>query len=376
MKRRVLKGGCFILLVMYIFITLCGCVNGASYDPTKACMQTVVYENDAKIATWGEDVKISSRIYELIFGNEKQNKLPHTDELMLIPCGDVFGIKIREEHPTVKDVDVGSPLRRGDKIIKISDIEISDAVDVKTALDGCTGAPVTVEIIRDGVPMCVSVLPKKENGKHMLGVTLKKTSAGIGTITFIHPASGVYGGLGHPVCEQDSTTPVKIKEGDATRVILGSLKKGVRGAPGELSGIIDNTRIGSIDENTECGVFGVLTAPEAFSGTPIPVSRKGDIKLGDAEMISTIKNGKKASYKITITEIDESSEGSKSFKIRVTDPALISMTGGILRGMSGSPIVQNGKLIGAVTHVMVNDPTEGYGIFIENMLAAIPQALN
>ena len=134
--------------------------------------------------------------------------------------------------------------------------------------------------------------------------------------------------------------------------------------------MIGKKHLGDIYTNTEAGVFGVLDNPTADKSEAIPVAKRNEVKLGEAEIISTVKTGKKATYKIQITEIEQNSTGSKSFKIKVTDAALISLTGGIVRGMSGSPIIQNGKLVGAVTHVMVADPTEGYGIFIENMLNA------
>ena len=148
------------------------------------------------------------------------------------------------------------------------------------------------------------------------------------------------------------------------------MTRGEVGKPGELSGVLNKKCAGSIEKNDECGVFGVLDNANTDADLALPVARKSELKLGEAEIISTVKAGKKAKYKIEITEIDLSSEGSKSFKIKVTDPMLITLTGGIVRGMSGSPIIQNGKLVGAVTHVMVANPTEGYGIFIENMLNA------
>ena len=156
--------------------------------------------------------------------------------------------------------------------------------------------------------------------------------------------------------------------GVACTVTLGACKKGMPGKAGEFSGIINRNTIGSIYKNTECGVFGKLEALPKASPEALPIARKASVKCGEAEIISTVKNGKTATYKIEITDIDRDSTGSKSFKIKVTDPTLIALTGGIVRGMSGSPIIQNGKLVGAVTHVMVADPTEGYGIFIENML--------
>jgi stage IV sporulation protein B len=133
--------------------------------------------------------------------------------------------------------------------------------------------------------------------------------------------------------------------------------------------------IGNLNVNTEVGVFGTINKENISElGEIFEVAKKSEVKAGEATIISTVKNGKKAEYKIEIYDVDQSSTGSKSFKIRVKDPALVAITGGIVRGMSGSPIIQNGKLIGAVTHVLVNDPKTGYGIFIENMLSQKPAA--
>ena len=151
---------------------------------------------------------------------------------------------------------------------------------------------------------------------------------------------------------------------------LGGVTRGEIGKPGELSGILNKKHLGEVAINSECGVFGVLDSFDTQSREALPVGKKSELHRGEAEIISTVKNGKRQSYKIEITEIDKSSTGSKSFKIKVTDPTLITITGGIVRGMSGSPIIQDGKLVGAVTHVLVANPTEGYGIFIENMLSA------
>ena len=164
--------------------------------------------------------------------------------------------------------------------------------------------------------------------------------------------------------------------GEVCGVILGGVHRGESGKPGELCGILTDEDFGDLTVNSGCGVFGILTDQAKLQGEKIAVAGRDQVKEGEAKIISTLKNGKTAEYKIEIFDIDRDSTGSKSFRIRVTDEALKAMTGGIVRGMSGSPIIQNGKLVGAVTHVMVANPTEGYGIFIENMLNAanIPMA--
>ena len=218
--------------------------------------------------------------------------------------------------------------------------------------------------------MTLTVIPKCEDGEYKLGVTLKRAACGIGTVSFIDPETGAFGGLGHGVCDADNGGLVELSAGEVTGVILGGVTRGEIGKPGELSGVLGKKPIGNIYTNSECGVFGTLENFDTEGRTALPVAKKKELKCGEAEIISTVKGGKKTSYKIEITEIDTSSTGSKSFKIKVTDPMLIALTGGIVRGMSGSPIIQDGKLVGAVTHVLVANPTEGYGIFIENMLSA------
>ena len=162
---------------------------------------------------------------------------------------------------------------------------------------------------------------------------------------------------------------IEFSEGEVTGVILSGVKKGEEGKPGELSGLLTDKISGELYSNTECGVFGKLDKiPDTLNATAIEVAHRDEVHEGEATILSTVKVGSAREFKIEISSINKSSNGTKSFKIKITDPALIAITGGVVRGMSGSPIIQDGKLVGAVTHVMVANPTEGYGIFIENML--------
>ena len=368
MNRIKIKGTSLILLIVFTFCAFSGLGAQAFSGETVTAFSYSSDSTDISVQTFARqkgDVKVSSRIYELLFG--KQN---NKNELYLIPSGDVFGIRIKEEFVTVNKAQDGSALRRGDKIISVNGIEIKAPEDVTSALSTCRGGAVKIDIVRGGEKMTLTVIPKYEDGTYKLGVTLRASASGIGTVTFIEPNSKVFGGLGHGVCDAESGSLVTIESGEAVGVVLGGLNRGEVGKPGELSGILSKKRIGTIETNNECGVFGVFENYNTDTAMPIPVGTKSELRVGDAEIISTVKNGKKAKYKIEITEIDITSTGSKSFKIKVTDPSLIAITGGIIRGMSGSPIIQDGKLVGAVTHVMVADPTEGYGIFIENMLNA------
>jgi stage IV sporulation protein B len=200
---------------------------------------------------------------------------------------------------------------------------------------------------------------------------LKDGAAGIGTITYIDPVTGEFGGLGHGICDSDTGEVISFTAGEVTGIVLSGVKKGEEGKPGELSGMLTDKVSGVLYSNTECGVFGKLDKiPETIAATPIAIAHRNEVQEGEAIIRSTVKSGAVKEYKIQISEVNKASTGTKSFKIKVTDPTLIAITGGVVRGMSGSPIIQNGKLVGAVTHVMVASPTEGYGIFIENMLNA------
>ena len=201
---------------------------------------------------------------------------------------------------------------------------------------------------------------------------LKDSTSGIGTVTFIDPDTNIFGGLGHGICDINNGALIPLSKGIIMDVTINGVNKGKIGAAGELKGSFKLKKIGSLMNNTGCGVFGVLTencvkSPEEL----INICPKEEVKEGDAYIWCTLSNGEPQKYAIRIYNIDTTNATVKNFKIKVTDPLLISKTGGIVQGMSGSPIIQDGKLVGAVTHVLINDPTSGYGIFIENMLNQI-----
>jgi stage IV sporulation protein B len=322
-------------------------------------------------ASSNREIEVGSRFKDLIFGKKEEPK----KETYLCPGGDAFGVKICGTGVTVTKVSSSKgseQLREYDRILKINKKDIFTVDDVENILEDFTGGELEIEISRDGKVQTISVTPRKIGEDYHLGVVLSDSAAGIGTITYYDPETKCFGGLGHGICMTDGAEILKMTRGEATSVILAGAKKGVAGKPGELRGVLTDKIIGSIFTNTECGVFGKLNVDDAktLGESAIPVASKSEVSAGSATIISTIKSGKRAEYSVEIKDIDYSSEGNKSFKIHVTDPALIALTGGIVRGMSGSPIIQNGKLVGAVTHVMVANPTEGYGIFIENMLNA------
>lgn len=322
-------------------------------------------------ATSAGDVKISSRLIELLFGKNEE-----TQTLYLIPGGGIFGAKIKQSYVTVQNPCEIKDLKPGDKIISLNGNKVYSVNDIKSVARSLGKEDVTLICERGGKEIKVIFKPKQTDGEYRLGIVLKDGAAGIGTITYIDPQSGAFGGLGHGICDTDTGEVIDFTEGQVTGVILSGVKKGEGGKPGELSGLLTDKVSGTLYANTECGVFGKLDKiPVNIGATPIEVAHRADVHEGEATILSTVKSGNVKEYKIQISNINKNSTGTKSFKIKVTDPTLLAITGGVVRGMSGSPIIQDGKLVGAVTHVLVANPTEGYGIFIENMLSAASQSV-
>ena len=205
------------------------------------------------------------------------------------------------------------------------------------------------------------------NGEFSLGIVLKDGAAGIGTITYIDPETGLFGGLGHGICDPETGVLMPLRSGSSMKVEIGGVIKGKSGRPGELKGYFLSERTGNVKSNTVCGVFGYFSSIPSLKD-PIPVGNRDELKEGKATVYSTLGDDGIKAYEIEISKIDRGSTDNKSFVITVTDDQLKARSGGIVQGMSGSPIVQDGKLVGAVTHVLISDPTRGYGVFIENML--------
>lgn len=362
-KIKFRKTGFLILIYTMLFSQ--GALCHASELSVNAYGAPSVAEESAEAIS--DDVRVSSRFWELFFGDKKADA---KQSRLVAIGGNVFGIKMNTAHPIVASAGDNSLFRDGDAILAIGDKEMRCNKDVESILDGCSGEVLSLRVLREGEEIKLCVKPTLDSGKYRLGVSLRDSALGIGTVTYVDPADGSFGGLGHGVTDSESGELVEMRGGDTSGVILGGVHRGECGKPGELVGILTAEDVGDIYKNTDCGIFGVFSSEKYKNRTLVEIADKEDVREGEAKIISTIKNGKEAEYKIEIYDINYSSDGSKSFKIRVTDEALIALSGGIVRGMSGSPIIQDGKLIGAVTHVMVANPREGYGIFIENMMSS------
>lgn len=261
-------------------------------------------------------------------------------------------------------------IRPGDVLLSAEDRPLRINEDLTAAVSDSNGHGMRLTVRREGSTFSTVIRPVWENASqsYRLGLHIRDSIAGIGTMTFIDPATHAFAGLGHGICDAESGSLMPLAEGDIVNAAITSVTKGACGSPGSLGGCFaDGRAIGSLVLNTDSGVYGVLgTLPqEAFS---LPVAFRQEIVRGPARLLTTVDSGEPQFYDIEIEDISYNDRSSsKSMIIHITDDALLRKTGGIVQGMSGSPILQNGCLAGAVTHVFVNDPTRGYAVFAENM---------
>ena len=294
---------------------------------------------------------------------------------LLIPVGQVIGLDIRDGQVCVESFDpaLGSAakeagLQEGDQILSINQKPIHCPQDVRQALTASDGQ-VTLRVQRGNRQLTLTAKPAITENGPKLGITLRQGISGVGTVTYYDPDSGSFGALGHAVNRKDGKL-LAMAEGFAYPAAVDRVVKGKSGDPGQLNGAITAPEpIAALSKNTPQGIFG--TAAGAFSGDPLPAAEVSQIRTGPAKIRSTVMGSDVQEYSVEILKIyPNSGSDGRNLLLQVTDEKLLSATGGIVQGMSGSPIIQDGKLVGAVTHVLVNDPARGYGIFIENMLEA------
>jgi len=294
---------------------------------------------------------------------------------MLIPVGQVVGLELADNTVTVASFDetLGQQAKQaglqvGDRIVSVNGQTVKTADDVRYALDRADGA-VEMTVMRNKKTDTLRIEPNVTKDGPKLGIYLKQGVTGVGTVTWYDPDSKTFGTLGHGVNNARGEL-LNMVSGSAYKAAVVSVRKGLCGTPGQLMGTLKEAEpIGTLYKNTNRGVFG--TARTGWTGEPLPVAAAGDVKAGPAVIRSTVQGDTTREYSVEILKVYPNAGASgRNMLLHITDPALLETTGGIVQGMSGSPIIQDGKLVGAVTHVLVNDPTTGYGIFIENMLDA------
>jgi len=309
------------------------------------------------------NVNVISKTKVIPMGNAIGMKL-YTDGVLVVGMSEIEGKKPYEN----------SGIKEGDRIVQIDKKAIDNTEDLMEAVNKCSGKEISVKYIRDNTTITTSIKPIKNSGnQYKIGLWVRDAAAGVGTLTFYEPSSGMFGTLGHGILDVDTSELIKIANGELVTTNILNITKGKKGDPGEIRGTIESGHtIGNIDKNTSFGVFGTLNKTPYINiqnNDEIEVALREEIKIEDAQIICELENGKREKYNIKIQKVFlNNNKDNKSMLIKITDEKLLEKTGGIIQGMSGAPIIQNGKFIGAVTHVLVNDPTIGYGVFADIMI--------
>ncbi len=365
---------------------------------TSSVLMFTVFSSSAFRNTTAADVKlsgVSGKLYELgesILGAIKdegnaepmQPRTENINQTKVRLGGYPVGLKLYADGVVIVgtesvDTSVGevnpaenAGLKTSDIIKKVNGNTVKTNFEVSSYIENSNGGELIFEVLRDEDILNItfkSAFSVSEN-KYKAGLWIRDSSAGIGTVTFC-TEEGYFASLGHAVCDIDTKKVLPISQGECTNVNLTGFVKGNSGTTGELCGFLDNETNGDVYYNGDIGVYGEFNSVP--QGESFFIADRSEAQKGEASIYTTLENGILTEYKIEIMGIDMNSSDNKNLILKIKDSALIEKTGGIIQGMSGSPIVQNGKIIGAVTHVFLNDPTGGYGIFAQTMLENIQQ---
>lgn len=351
-----------------------------SSKPTENKIQEVnLTEGDSKMNAASSDPSITrlSDSTLMLFGTVpiKEVKTGEITRPMLVPCGQPFGIKLMTDGVMVIKLEkfdgccpaADCGIRVGDIITEVNGENVATNKKISEIISGSKGKPCMISYMRDGEEKTSTLAPVYSEGAYKAGIWVRDSSAGIGTMTFYDPESGAFGGLGHPICDADTKVPLPLSHGTVGEVSITGCNKSCKGEPGQLLGEFSSSAsVGDITANNESGIFGTLNSAPNKSKA-VELGFRQEVTTGKAYIYSTIDGCQPQQYEISIEKIDLNENAEHDMIVKITDDSLLEKTGGIVQGMSGSPIIQNGRLVGAVTHVFVDDPTQGYGIFADEM---------
>ena len=301
--------------------------------------------------------------------------------------GEVFGIKIYSSGVLVisaEDIETErgkenpgrkAGIKSGDIIKEIEGRKVNSNREVSEICKKSQGKEIKITVERNGklLTLLLKTVKEKTSGDFKAGLWVRDSTAGIGTMTFYDRETGIFASLGHAICDVDTGITLPLSEGVAVGARILGCSKGTKTEAGELSGAFTGTGIGKLYMNTERGVYGKLDSYNV-NGEILPVATSGEVKTGKAQILCTVDENGRQYYDVEITKIIDRESGQKNMTVKITDERLLEITGGIVQGMSGTPLIQNGMFVGAITHVFVGTPKEGYAIFAENMLAAADEA--
>lgn len=370
--KKTVKSLTFILLTSFFLMTSITFFSfNNSYSPASISVMSKQKQANRHLSQTNNAIQVNSSVKKVI------------------PCGQPFGIKMLTEGiMVVRLSDINGKynscpakeagIHVGDIIISVAGEKITSNEDLSKVISASEGEPVEVILKRNNSDndksnkeLTIKLTPEYCNNEkcYKTGMWVRDSSAGIGTITFYNPSTGAFGGLGHPICDSDTGELLPLSSGEICDVSITGYKKGSNGSPGELHGrFLSGSQLGTVSQNTNSGVFGLLDKSPS-KNEELEIADNDEVKTGKAEILTTISGSEPQKFSINIEQVNSDDPDLKNLVIRVTDKNLLEETGGILQGMSGSPIIQNGKLVGAVTHVFVNNSSMGYGIFANTMFS-------
>lgn len=357
-------------------------ILGLSFSDSSGETIEAVASDTQKISNKVGKLDLSLNLGNFSLKDITVNVIPNT---VVIPGGEAIGLRLYTSGVLVVGMSeiVGtdnktyspykeSGIKEGDMIVKVDDEAVTCTSDLISKVNECNGKELEITYVRDGNNYTTEMLPTKtEENEYKLGLWVRDAATGVGTITYYDPQSKMFGALGHGILDVDTNKLIDIAKGEVITSKIVSIIKGEKGSPGEVQGSIDNGKvIGKVYKNTNFGIYGKLTNTDILeNGKELEVMPRDEVKIGKASIICTLDDNKREEYEIEIERVyTATNRSNKNMIIKVTDERLLEKTGGIIQGMSGSPIIQDGKFVGAVTHVMVNNPEKGYGIFADTML--------
>ena len=380
----------FICLLCVLFLSMC--IIGTSFTAESISQPDNDYTTALSFSSSAQwmadlDTTLSMRFFTLF--PAQKTTAEQKEPIMLYPGGQPVGILLRTDgilvvgySPVKNETKELHPaqsagIQAGDIIFSVNNTQVVHDDELAMLINelGAQGDDISLEIRRGNHTLHKNITPVycDETDSYRIGLLIRDNAGGVGTLTFVNPKTMQYGALGHMIANNDTQLKLSILNGKLVAADIQGIKKGLPGTPGEKIGrFVNNTALGSIDKNTSAGIFGTLTDSHILSETvtthPLHIASSNEVYPGSATIYTALDGMQVNSYTVEIEKVNLTNRDGKNMVIRITDPELLRQTGGIVQGMSGSPIIQNGKIIGAVTHVLVNDPTRGYGIFIENML--------
>lgn len=381
----------FLMLIIYAYfvsieflpeeVTL---LSGEKYS-VKKLYGTEITATSKTGASSSEKIDVEVSLFGKL--NVKKISVNVLDNIEVVPIGKIIGLKLytngvlivgmseieninNEMERPFENVDI----KEGDTIIKINETEIDSIESLKEEVNNSNGNLINLTLVRDGTILTSNIIPTKtEEDEYKLGLWVRDAATGVGTITYYEPQTKQFAALGHGITDSDTDKLIDIESGELVTSNIVSIKKGESGKPGEIKGsILNGLTIGNVNKNSIFGIYGELTNLSSLNidnSKVLKVALRNEIKTGKATVICNLDGKQTKEYSIDIDKIYYDNDSSnKSFIISVTDKELIEKTGGIIRGLSGAPIIQNGKFIGAVTNVLVQDPKIGYGVFADLMI--------